>query len=655
MEPHDRPEQSASIDLAARSIASEAIHLALCALLSHSFAQNPVGGGMLYLLFICGRVALSMFVNSNQNRRLRVMMLALTFAFAAYLAVVCAYTQGSLLLLCGFVMLRSSVSDLFMTIMPSRVPIRLWASIFLQIVFTGIFVLLLAGYLTGLPLAAMSAFFILAGALLCLERFSLFSRVEISLRAPEDAFSYSVFMSMVLFFNIAANIGVIIFVAYLSLSLYTSGYTLYLVLGAFFAAMVGLYLIAMRVVRALGKTMRLGLFIFGALVWCFAYYMFVTQRDFGVLTLVWAGLWAFGSAAPRSVCDLYMDDFELISALTEKAFSAKELRRNNIVLQGVAFVISALIAVVTLGLERLVLPVAPEFSITPALRFFMTFIPILLMLIACGFALRQPLDRSNRQRLMSFAESGRVESGPIKERLRSLLIEKYRVRFGVKIIMAVLRPVLRNKVYGAQNIDRTRFPSIFVCNHGYIYGPIAAVIYLPVYFRPWIDERMVDKALAANQILLGFKFPLPQKLKKAVCAALAAPARWALNSFEPIVVSRINLRGVMKTLRDTISAMTAGDNVLVFPENPALTENEYTHGKLGEFFTGFAQLGKLYFDKTGEKPLFYPVYANKKAHTLRIGAPVEFNASAPAKEERERISSTLHEAMNALSENGIYE
>ncbi len=638
-----------SIELSARSIASEAIHLSLCAFLSHSLAQNPVGGGMLYLLFICCRVAMSMFLNTNQNRKLRMMMLGLTLAFAAYLAVVCLYTQGSLILLCGLVMLRSSVSDLFLMVMPPRVPVRLWASIFLHAVFTGIFVLLLAGYLTGLPLAALSACFIVSGALLCMERYSLFSRVEISLRAPEDAFSYSVFMSMVLFFNIASNIGVIIFVTYLGFSLYSSGYTLYLVLGAFFLAMVGLYLIAMRVVRVLSKTMRLGLFILGALVWCFAYYMFVTQDGFGVLTLVWAGLWAFGSAAPRSVCSLYMDDFERISALTEQSISEKELRRNNIVLQGIAFILAVLIAVVTLGLERLVLPVEPEFSITPAFRFFMTFIPILLMLIACGFALRQPLDRSNRQRLMSFAESGRV-TGPIKERLRSLLIEKYRVRFGVKIIMAVLRPFLHNRVYGAQNIDRMRFPSIFVCNHGYIYGPIAAVIYLPVYFRPWIDERMVDRALVADQILLGFKLPLPHKLKRALCAALAAPARWALNSFEPIVVSRVSLRGIMKTLHETVSAMTAGDNVLVFPENPALTDNEYTHGKLGEFFTGFAQLGKLYYDKTGEKPLFYPVYANKKAHSLRIGAPVEFNANAPAKEERERISAALHAAMSALSE-----
>ncbi len=604
----------------------------------------------MYLLFICCRVAVSMFVNSNKNRKLRKMMLALTLAFAAYLALVCAYSQGSVLLLCGFVMLRSSVSDLFLMIMPARVPVRLWASIFLQIVFTGVFVLLLAGYQSGLPLAVMSVFFIIAGAILCLERFSLFSRIEISLRAPEDAFSYSVFMSMVLFYNIASNIGVIIFISYLSLSLYTGGYTLYLVLVAFFAAMVGLYLIAMRVVRVLGKTMRLGLFILGALVWCFAYYMFVRQEGFDVLTLVWAGLWAFGSAAPRSVCDLYLDDFERISALTERSFTSKELRRNNIVLQGVAFIISVLIAAVTLGLERMVLPLEPEFSITPAFRFFMTFIPILLMLIACGFALRQPLDRSNRLRLLSFAESGQAESGPIKERLRTLLIEKYRVRFGVKIIMTVLRPFLRNKVYGAEHINRTRFPSIFVCNHGYIYGPVAAVIYLPVYFRPWIDERMIDKALVADQILLGFKLPLPQKLKKAVCAALAVPARWALNSFEPIVVSRLNLRGIMKTLHETVDAMTAGDNVLVFPENPALTENEYTHGKLGQFFTGFAQLGKLYFDKTGEKPLFYPVYANKKEHTLHIGAPVEFNAGAPAKEERERISSALHAAMEALSD-----
>lgn len=635
--------------MTARSIASETLHIVLCGFLSYALAKNPVGGGMLYLLFVCARIALSMFVNSRKNPRLRALMLALTVAFAAYLGIVCAFSYGPLLLLCGMAMLRSSVSDLYLIIMPGHVPVKLWASIFLQAVFTGVFALMLSGYLSGVRFAAGLAFFAMASVFLCMPRFSLLSRAEISLRAPEDAFSYSVFMSMALFFNIASNIGVIIFVSYLSFLLYSGGYALFLILGVFFAAMVALYIAATRFVRALGEKMRLGLFILGALVWCFGYYMFVRQGSFGPLTLVWAGLWAFGSAAGRGVCDLLTDDFALICALTEREFSPEELGRNNVILQAIAFVLAALISIVMLGLERLILPIEPEFTFTPTFRFFMTVVPILLMLIACGFALRQPLDRYNLQRLASLTESNKVSNAPIKERLRSLLVEKYRVRFGVKIIMAALRPFFRNKVYGAQNIDRLRFPSIFVCNHGYIYGPMAAVLYLPAYFRPWIDERMVKRPLVADQILLGFKLPLPQRLKRAVCAAISAPVCWALNSFEPLVVSRTSLKGVMKTLRDTVDAMAAGDNVLIFPENPALTQNEYTHGKLGEFFTGFAQIGKLYYDKAGEKPLFYPIYADKKAHTLRIGAPVEFSPDTPAKEERERISAELHKAMSRLS------
>ena len=61
----------------------------------------------------------------------------------------------------------------------------------------------------------------------------------------------------------------------------------------------------------------------------------------------------------------------------------------------------------------------------------------------------------------------------------------------VRGVMTVVKPFLGMEVLGEENIVRTSSPGVFICNHGVSVGPVAALIYLPVHFRPWIHDKML--------------------------------------------------------------------------------------------------------------------------------------------------------------------
>uniref|UniRef100_UPI0037DC65E5 lysophospholipid acyltransferase family protein n=1 Tax=Methanomethylophilus alvi TaxID=1291540 RepID=UPI0037DC65E5 len=248
---------------------------------------------------------------------------------------------------------------------------------------------------------------------------------------------------------------------------------------------------------------------------------------------------------------------------------------------------------------------------------------------------------------------------PTKQNLRSNLVEKKRVKFGVKILAFFVRPFLHLKVSGKEYMEMEHFPSVFVCNHGIIYGPIAAVIYLPTYFRPWIDRKMVDREMAAKEMYGRFiyRIPLlPPKAKMRIARLLAGPVTWALNSFNPIPVEKNNLRNVMTTFDDTVKVLSEGDNVLIFPERPRKVNRgdkmtvELLTDSVGRLFTGFANIGRLYYETTGKCLRFYPIYASKRNHTFRIGQPVVFSPDNDPHDEKQRIADLLHDKMLELAE-----
>ena len=188
----------------------------------------------------------------------------------------------------------------------------------------------------------------------------------------------------------------------------------------------------------------------------------------------------------------------------------------------------------------------------------------------------RPSDRRNQQRLQELA-SAKKKNPALKNTLKSILVSKYRKRFGVRILMVVLRPFLYHKVLGRKHVAEEEFPAIFVCNHGEIYGPIVAVLYLPYYFRPWVDERMLAKDKIVPHMYEGtfsrMTF-LPKCLRMGLTKLVAGVVRWALLAFDPIPVARDNIKGLGRTFQLSVDAMESQDNILLFPENPSATKDQ---------------------------------------------------------------------------------
>ncbi|MDR0660045.1 MAG: hypothetical protein LBG19_04425 [Prevotellaceae bacterium] len=67
-------------------------------------------------------------------------------------------------------------------------------------------------------------------------------------------------------------------------------------------------------------------------------------------------------------------------------------------------------------------------------------------------------------------------------------------------------------------------------------------------------------------------------------------------------------------------------------------------------YTGFANIGKLYFDLTGKTLRFYPVYANKKKHTFKVGESILFDPDNDPRDEKQRIAEELQERMLGLKQ-----
>ncbi len=273
-------------------------------------------------------------------------------------------------------------------------------------------------------------------------------------------------------------------------------------------------------------------------------------------------------------------------------------------------------------------------------------IPTVLLFASLWLSIRQPLTAKYSRRLKAYASMrAKGENNPAMEkRLRSVLVHKYKKRIGVHIIRALLRPVMHHTVTGKENVRD--LPGIFVFNHREVYGPIAAVVFLPYEIRPWILYQMIEKKEVYLHMYEGTFSRirwLPQVLCRLIPRMLSPVVAWALRSFDPIPVYRGTQASVIKTFSLSIECLAAGDSILLFPENPVRSYGK----KVSDFYSGFANLGKLYYKKTGERLAFYPVYASSKKRELRIGEGVHFTPSGGAS-ERGRIVETLKERMRAM-------
>ena len=282
-------------------------------------------------------------------------------------------------------------------------------------------------------------------------------------------------------------------------------------------------------------------------------------------------------------------------------------------------------------------------------------LPALVLVAAALFAaFRFPLDQKVRGKLHRFLmlkENGETNQ-PLQRQLEDLIVKVHRRHYGIKLLIIVLRPFFYVRLADQENVVLDRDTScVFVCNHGEMYGPIVTNLYVPFSFRPWSINEMMDKTLTADYL---YKYTfirqrwLPDRLKHPFSRFVTPILNWMMESLDSIPVYRNTPSELIKTLRASAQAMEAGDNLLIFPENPndpSQEKNGYLQDGIGNFFTGFAAVGQVYAKKTGKCAQFFPIYADKKRRLMRFGKPIRYNPGNPPKDEQQRISDYLRGEM----------
>ncbi len=282
----------------------------------------------------------------------------------------------------------------------------------------------------------------------------------------------------------------------------------------------------------------------------------------------------------------------------------------------------------------------------------------ILVCAALLAAFRFPLEKRYADKLRSFLllkENGETNA-PLQKQLENAIVRVRKRRYGIKLLMLALRPFFPSRVVGEGTVRLEEGVSaIFACNHGELYGPIVAYLYIPFRFRPWSINEMVDQRMIADYIYT-YTFQqlawVPARLRRPLADFCAPMLTWIMRSIESIPVHRDNPRALIETFRETCAAMEAGDNILLFPENPndaSLEKPGYLQEGVGPFSTGFVMAAQMYHQKTGRRAQFVPVFADKATKTLSFGETTRYDPDRPPNDEKQRVVSHLRSEMLRLA------
>ena len=279
-------------------------------------------------------------------------------------------------------------------------------------------------------------------------------------------------------------------------------------------------------------------------------------------------------------------------------------------------------------------------------------IPVFLVVIgALVSAFRFPLSRryiGKIRKLMKLQEDG-MENQALQEQVARVVSGPYRQPYLSRFLIFLCRFHFRCKLKNTDHIitDDTN-PIVFLCNHGEFYGPMACKIYIPVPIRAWATANMMNDKKAVTQYIYDNTTSHQEKMPEFEKRILARMAAWlsvnVMGQLECIPVYRDSPLKLRETFRLTIEAMDAGDNILIFPENP---EQKYPREGIGDLSPGFMMLADIYWKRKKKRLRILPMYADKQRRTITFGDIIVYNPENDSKSEQERI---INETLRQIRE-----
>ena len=282
-------------------------------------------------------------------------------------------------------------------------------------------------------------------------------------------------------------------------------------------------------------------------------------------------------------------------------------------------------------------------------------VPVFLVVIgALISAFRFPLSKryiAKIRKLMKLQEEG-MENPALQGQVARVISEPYRQPYLSRFLIFLCRLHFRCKVVNPEKIvTDDGNPLVFLCNHGEFYGPMACKIYVPVPIRAWANSTMMFDKKSVTEYIYENTTSRQEGMPEIEKRILARMAAWlsvnVMGQLECIPVYKESPLKLRETFRLTLEAMEAGDNILIFPENP---EQKYPREGIGELSPGFVMLADIYWKRKKKKLRMLPMYADKLRRRITFGEVIEFNPDHPLKDEQDRIVEETLRQIRALAE-----
>lgn len=472
------------------------------------------------------------------------------------------------------------------------------------------------------------------------------------------------YRNMIICLWVTLYLGALLFAVYMSLQPQLNVLRDFAATFLCIAGIVLLTMLAYMGVRklAMRDIEKSAVFVGGSVGWLVACFLFLCcdYEANNVLFYLAAGLLSASLACMLAAAGRMYGDLQRVIHLATGGQNDGDYRRQLRMDQDAALLLAQFLMLVLLAGTSFMLDVGGDavanLTMQGILRWCMVALPAIFLICALIFALIQPLDKRASRKLEEFERQqreGKVNP-TLEQRLKGLLVAKHYKRVGLKLLALMVKPFCSHVIKGKENVNDSDGAVIFVCNHGEFYGPIITNLFVPFYFRPWIISGMLDKAQVFQAVrdtsFLSSRW-MPAKVADGLARFVAPLVLWAMRSVDPIPVYRDSGRDVLKTIAASVEALEAGDNILLFPENP-LADGKQRYGADGSvstFYSGFAQVGCSYYKKTKKCVKFYPVYACKQRKTILFGEAVQFQSGGNSKAERNRIARELNAGMLKLA------
>ena len=189
-------------------------------------------------------------------------------------------------------------------------------------------------------------------------------------------------------------------------------------------------------------------------------------------------------------------------------------------------------------------------------------------------------------------------------------------------------------------------PAVLVGHHQNLRGGIRVMMWLNINARPWMLGVFCDKTECYNQYY-GYTFTKRYGWNKAFARIAAGIASWFIpklaKSMRVVPVRRKSIKGLKKTIDESVGALCKNENILIFPDVDYASESN----DVGEIYSGFISLDKFYYQKTGRHVGFVPLHVNARERLISFGAPSFVRDDEKYADAKKRVSEELRLALNA--------